>query len=234
MRHSRAIRFAAALALIAAGLPAHSADGANAKVAPPPAPAAAPAMPFNFQMPPTRPKENNVPNTIAESISAEARANFVGSVMSMNQFSLRDMIAMMVVKYPAKEGLKYDEVVDAMKLKANEINFKFVGHNPLWKDVIAVTGKTDTPRVEFFTFCDSVVAREILDLSLEFAAFLPCRVAVVEDAYKKIWLITLDWDVRWLDSSKNPNQMSASLREKAIGVREAIDQIMKAGAAGEF
>ena len=234
MRHSRAIRFAAALALIAAGLPAHSADGANAKVAPPPAPAAAPVMPFNFQMPPTRPKENNVPNTIAESISAEARANFVGSVMSMNPFSLRDMIAMMVVKYPAKEGLKYDEVVDAMKLKANEINFKFVGHNPLWKDVIAVTGKTDTPRVEFFTFCDSVVAREILDLSLEFAAFLPCRVAVVEDAYKKIWLITLDWDVRWLDSSKNPNQMSASLREKAIGVREAIDQIMKAGAAGEF
>jgi uncharacterized protein (DUF302 family) len=141
---------------------------------------------------------------------------------------------MMAVKYPAKDGLSYDDVVTAMKTKANELNFKFVGHNPLWKDIVAITGKQDTPRVEFFTFCDAMVAREILDLSIEFAIFLPCRVAVLEDANKKIWLMTLDWDVRWLDSSKNPNQMSASLREKSIVVREAIDKIMRAGANGDF
>jgi uncharacterized protein (DUF302 family) len=191
-------------------------------------------MPFNIQMPPTRPKENVAPNTVRESISAEARANFVSSLMAINPFSMQDMIAMMAVKYPAKEGLSYDDVVTAMKTKANELNFKFVGHNPLWKDIVAITGKPDTPRVEFFTFCDAMVAREILDLSIEFAVFLPCRVAVLEDAHKKIWLMTLDWDVRWLDSSKNPNQMSASLREKSIMVREAIDKIMRAGANGDF
>ncbi len=121
------------------------------------------------------------------------------------------------------------------KPKANEINFKFVGHNPLWKDIVAITGKTDTPLVEFFSFCDAVVAREILDMSLEFAAFLPCRVAVAEDGHKKIWLITLDWDMRWLDASKNPNSdFPASLRDKSIPVREAIDKIMRAGASGEF
>ena len=191
-------------------------------------------MPFNIQMPPTRPKENVAPNTVRESISAEARANFVSSLMAINPFSMQDMIAMIAVKYPAKEGLSYDDVVTAMKTKANELNFKFVGHNPLWKDIVAITGKPDTPRVEFFTFCDAMVAREILDLSIEFAVFLPCRVAVLEDAHKKIWLMTLDWDVRWLDSSKNPNQMSASLREKSIMVREAIDKIMRAGANGDF
>jgi uncharacterized protein (DUF302 family) len=191
-------------------------------------------MPFNIQMPPTRPKENVAPNTVRESISPEARANFVSSLMAMNPFSLQDMVAMMAVKYPAKDGLSYDDVVTAMKTKANELNFKFVGHNPLWKDIVAITGKQDTPRVEFFTFCDAMVAREILDLSIEFAIFLPCRVAVLEDANKKIWLMTLDWDVRWLDSSKNPNQMSASLREKSIVVREAIDKIMRAGANGDF
>ncbi|MBL8489959.1 MAG: DUF302 domain-containing protein [Rhodocyclaceae bacterium] len=197
------------------------------------APAA--AMPaFNIALPPTRPKEDIVPNTVAESISPEARANFVSSMMAVNPFSLREMIAMMVIKYPARDGLKYDDVVEAMKVKANEINFKFVGHNPLWKDVVAITGKTDTPRVEFFSFCDALVAREIMDLSLEFAAFLPCRIAVVEDAHGKIWLMTLDWDVRWLDSSKNPNRVSEALREKSIRVRESIDKIMRAGAAGDF
>ena len=169
-----------------------------------------------------------------ESISPEARANFVTSMMAINPFSMQEMIAMMAVKYPAKEGLKFDDVVEAMKSKANEINFKFVGHNPLWKDIVAITGKTDTPRVEFFSFCDAVIARDLLDLSLEFAVFLPCRVAVVEDAHKKIWLLTLDWDVRWLDTSKNPNQISDKLREGAIKIREAIDKIMRAGASGEF
>ncbi len=227
-----ALALAAALAL---GLSPLQAQERDKKASPTAQAAPAAAMPpFNIALPPTRPKEDIVPNTIAESISPEARANFVSSMMAVNPFSLREMIAMMVIKYPAKEGLRFDDVVEAMKVKANEINFKFVGHNPLWKDIVAITGQTDTPRVEFFSFCDAVVAREIMDLSLEFAAFLPCRIAVVEDAYKRIWLLTLDWDVRWLDASKNPNRISDSLREKSIRVREAIDKIMRAGAAGDF
>ncbi len=191
-------------------------------------------MPFNIQMPPTRGKETAVPNTMRESISPEARANFISSLMAMNPFSMQEMIAMMAVKYPAKEGLSFEDVITSMKTKANELNFKYVGVSQLWKDVVAISGKQDTPRVEFLSFCDAMVARELLDLSLEFAIFLPCRIAVVEDAHKKVWILTLDWDVRWLDSSKNPNQISASLREKSIMVREAIDKIMRAGANGEF
>lgn len=198
-----------------------------------PAPAAA-ALPINIQLPPTRPKEEHVPNTMRESISPEARANFISSLMAINPFSMQEMIAMMAVKYQAKEGLSFDDVVEAMKSKANELNFKFVGHNPMWKDVIAISGVKQTPRVEFFSFCDAMVARELLDISLEFAIFLPCRIAVVEDAYKKIWLVTLDWDVRWLDTSKNPNQISDKLRQGALRIREAIDKIMRAGAEGEF
>jgi len=220
--------------LLAAGLASAHAETKAPAAKPVAASAPAAIMPFNIQLPPTRPKEEVVPNTMRESISPEARANFVTSMMAMNPFSMQEMIAMMAIKYPAKEGLKFDDVVEAMKSKANEINFKFVGHNPLWKDIVAITGKTDTPRVEFFSFCDAVIARDLLDLSLEFAVFLPCRIAVVEDAYKKIWLLTLDWDVRWLDTSKNPNQISDKLREGAIKIREAIDKIMRAGASGEF
>lgn len=228
----RSIQRTLAVALLGASLIVPQALAADKAAKPTPAPQG--MMPFNIQLPPTRPKENAVPNTMRESISPEARANFVSSMMAINPFSMQEMIAMMAVKYPAKEGLSFDDVVEAMKTKANEINFKLVGVNPLWKDIVAITGKTDTPRVEFYSFCDALVARELLDLSLEFAVFLPCRVAVVEDAYKKIWVLTLDWDVRWLDTSKNPNQISDKLREGAIKIRESIDKIMRAGASGEF
>jgi uncharacterized protein (DUF302 family) len=228
----RSIQRTLAVALLGASLLAPQAQAADKAGKQAPAPQG--VMPFNIQLPPTRPKESAVPNTMRESISPEARANFVSSLMAINPFSMQEMIAMMAVKYPAKEGLSFDDVVEAMKAKANEINFKYVGVNPLWKDVIAISGKTDTPRVEFYSFCDAMVARDLLDLSLEFAVFLPCRVAVVEDAYKKIWVLTLDWDVRWLDSSKNPNQISDKLRQGAINIRESIDKIMRAGASGEF
>lgn len=226
--------------LLAVTLGAHAQDAAPAKKEK--SPSKLPSqdlrqetpLPFNIQLPPTRPAEEHIPNTVQPSISPEARANAVSSMMAVNPFSLRDMIAMMAVKYQVKDGLSYDDVVEAMKVKANELNFKYVGVNALWKDVVAITGNKDTPRVEFHSFCDAMVAREVMDYVLEFAVFLPCRIAVVEDANKKIWVMTLDWDVRWLDTNKNPNKMTDKMRENSIRIRDALDRIMRAGALGEF
>jgi len=76
--------------------------------------------------------------------------------------------------------------------------------------------------------------RMIIDFSLEFIAILPCRIAVVEDAHGQIWLVTLDWDVRWLDTSPNPNRISDDLRKRAMRVRENIEAMMEAAATGDF
>lgn len=183
---------------------------------------------------PTLPKETSTPNTFTDGVSAEAKMKAAQSMMLFNPLSLRQMMAMMVAKKRAKAGIAFDEVVESMQLMANKLNFKRVGHNPLHKDVTAITGNTDTPRVEIFSFCDAVVAREILDYSPEFVAFLPCRIAVMEDADKAIWLVTLDWDVRWLDTSLNPNKIPDSVRTAAIRIREAIEKIMEAGANGDL
>ena len=191
-------------------------------------------MPFNIQLPPTRGKETAVPNTMRESISPEARSNFISNLMAVNPFSMQEMIAMMAVKYPAKEGLSFDDVIESMKTKANELNFKYVGVNPLWKDVIAISGKTDTPRVEFYSFCDAMIARELLDLSLEFAIFLPCRIAIMEDAQKNIWILTLDWDSTWLDHAGKSMGITPELRAAAIDIRGKLDEMMRAAANGDL
>lgn len=186
-----------------------------------------------FQMP-TGPSENVPPNTMSHPISAEAKMNAFQSMMMMNPFSLRQMMNMMVAKKQAEKGVSFDEVIESMRIRANKRNFKMVGHSPLSKDIVAITGKADTPRVEIFSFCDAVVARMILDYSPEFVAFLPCRIAVLEDAKKAIWLVTLDWDVRWLDTSNHPDKISPDLRAKSIEVRDMIEDIMTAGAKGDL
>lgn len=184
---------------------------------------------------PTQTERDWKPNTVSEGVSTEAKRNFYQSMMLMSPLSMRDMISIMTDKMPVAEGVSFDDAVDSMKLRANEVNFKFVGHSPLWKDVRAITGDENTPRVEIFQFCDAVVARKILDYVPEFVVFIPCRIALIEDADGKLWVMTLDWDVNWLDYAQNPNsELDKELRADAQRIRNAMRYIMEGAATGDF
>ena len=152
----------------------------------------------------------------------------------MSPLSMRNMVSMMADKIPVEEGVSWDDAVESMKLRANEVNFKFVGSSPLWKEIEAVTGEPSA-RVEIFRFCDASVARAILDEVPEFIVFLPCRIALSEDAEGKLWVMTLDWDVAWLDYTQNTNShLPKELREDATSIRENIRYIMEGAATGDF
>lgn len=183
---------------------------------------------------PVPPLEDYTPNTVTRSvISAEAKMMAMQSMMMGNPFSLRQMIGMMVAKKKAVDGISFDEVIESMDLRANLLNMKKVGHNTPSAVIEATTGEP-TPRLEMVSYCDIPTMRTILDYVPEFSVFVPCRISVLEDANGDIWLMTLDWDVRWLDTAPNPNRISPELREAAIYVRESLESIMEAGANGDL
>ncbi len=183
---------------------------------------------------PTQSYQNWPKNLPSESVSREAKMNAFQTAMAMSPLSMRNMVSMMTDKIPVAEDVSWDDAVEAMKLRANEINFKFVGSSPLWKQIEAETEEPST-KVEIFRFCDARVARKILDEVPEFIVFLPCRIALLEDADGKLWVMTLDWDVSWLDYAQNPNtHLPKDLREDAKRVRESIAFIMKGAATGDF
>ena len=184
---------------------------------------------------PSQTRRDLPPNTVSDSVSTEAKRNFFQSMMAMSPLSLRDTLAIMAEKMPVADDISFDDAVDSMRLRANEINFKFVGHNPLWKDIVAITGDENTPRVEIFQFCDAMVGRKILDYAPEFVVFLPCRIALIEDADGKLWVMTLDWDVNWLDFAQNPNSiLDEELRADARRIRDGMRYIMEGAASGDF
>lgn len=225
---------ALALALAMAIGSSWAADGSHAAASTnkPVAKQAAYSLPDKYPVPVPEVKAFT-PNTVMDPITPEARRKFIQSSLALSPFSVRDLVNLMAYKVEAQPGLAYDDVVASMKQRANKINFKFVGVNALYKDVEAITGKP-SPRVEIFSFCDAIVARELLDYSLEFAIFLPCRIAVVEDANKKIWLIMLDWDVSWIDAAPNPNKLPDSLYQAAGKLRKGLEDIIQAGANGSL
>ncbi len=183
---------------------------------------------------PTQTLQNIPVNTVTDTISDEAKRSFYQSMMMMSPLSMRDMVGIMADKMLIDEGVTFEDAVDSIKLRANEVNFKFVGHNPLWKQVTAITGE-DSPRVEIFHFCDAIVARKILDYVPEFIVFIPCRIALLEDADGRLWVMTLDWDINWLNFAQNPNsELEKELRKDAQRIRNSMRYIMEGAVTGDF
>jgi uncharacterized protein (DUF302 family) len=153
---------------------------------------------------------------------------------NMAQMDARETVNHFAVKYKAKPGVSFDAVVDSMMLRANQINLKLVGKNLMSKDFKAVLGDDHAPRIEVFSFCDVAVGRDLLRLIPEMVVFMPCRIAVMEDADKNIWILTLDWDVTGIDMAGKLLNITPELRQGALAIRGKLDSVMRAGANGEL
>lgn len=154
------------------------------------------------------------------------------AMSSLMQMDAREAMNYFALKYKAKPGVSFDQAVESMMLRANQVNLKFVGKNQLWKEFRATLHDDAAPRVEVFSFCDIAIGRELLKVIPEIVVFLPCRIAVMEDADKNIWILTLDWDVTWLDQAGKRAGITPELRKGAMEIREKLDSVMRAGADG--
>ncbi len=150
------------------------------------------------------------------------------------RMDVKDVMNMMAIKYPAKKGLSFDDVRQSMELRANQLNFKKVGESPMWKDIRAVLGDTDAPRMEVYHYCDIAAGREILKYAPESIVYLPCRIAIMEDADKNIWVLSLDWNTSWLDSLSSKMGAPSELLKHATDIRDKMDNIMHAAANGDL
>ena len=134
-----------------------------------------------------------------------------------------------VWKRPVAAGLSAEDVEETMRFVANEHNFKNVGELPLSDQVAAMTGE-DQRFWKIYMFCNPLTAAKMIDYSDAFSAYLPCRVALVEDKTGQLWLYTLNMDMMIHGGSELPPE----LFEEANQVKDIILDIMNRGAEGEF
>jgi uncharacterized protein (DUF302 family) len=133
-----------------------------------------------------------------------------------------------VVKMPLAKGISLDDAAESMKLRANYLNMKLVAELPLSKQVEAITGKPE-PRATIYQFCDAMTARQMLNYSLDFAAYLPCRIALVQDSNGQGWLVMMD-----LNPLIKAADLPPEIKARAEQVRNNLENIMQAGANGDL
>ena len=136
-------------------------------------------------------------------------------------------IAQTVVKTPLEKGVSMDDAVESMKIRANKLNIKLVAEMPLSKQIEAMGEKSR--RMDIYQFCDAVTAKKMVEYDINFSAYLPCRIALVEDAKGQGWLVMMNLDMFIQDP-----KLGTALKGDAIKVRDTLNEIMQAGAKGEW
>lgn len=156
--------------------------------------------------------------------------SFSLNAQAEEMFKLSDQCqqdVMNMIKCKVADDVSADDAIASMKLRANLLNFKLVGHMPLSEQVAAMDGKSS--RMEIFQFCDAMIAAQMVRHSMAFAGYLPCRISLVLDDEDQAWLITLNMDKTMSDAS-----LPKELKSLGTKVRNNIYSIITAGAEGSL
>ena len=132
-----------------------------------------------------------------------------------------------VAKMGLGEGVSRDEAIVAMRNKAIELNMRLVGEQHVSKALEARGEKT--PYLAIFQFCNLSDAKAIVQDNPLYAAYMPCRVAMVEDTSGKTWLMMLNLDIL-VDNTL----VSKDIVKTVIGVNQKMLEIMVAGTTGDL
>lgn len=127
-----------------------------------------------------------------------------------------------------KPGVTAGDVEQILLQVASERNMKDVGQLPLSKELESRTGKPQK-LLKVYSFCTPTTARTMVDFSPHMAAYLPCRITLVEQA-DGLWLYTLNMDMM----VKMGRKLPPGLKEEAMAVRDTIFMMMERASKGEI
>jgi uncharacterized protein (DUF302 family) len=140
-----------------------------------------------------------------------------------------DITMASIVRVKVDKELSNEDIEEAMESVAVERSIRSVGMLPLSEMVELQTGKKQR-YLKIYQYCSPRTAMTMVDHSDAFSAYLPCRLAVIEDKQGQKWVYTLDMDFMIYGGASLPPE----LLEKAIAVKATMDAIQQAGATGDF
>ena len=134
-----------------------------------------------------------------------------------------------VWKVKVADGLTFEDVDQSIQAVAQDNNIKDVGALPLGDQVEAMTGKP-WRKLKIYLYCNPLTAAKMVEHDISYAAYLPCRVSLVEDENGDLWLTSLDMDAMIWGGETLPPELLA----EATHVREVILDILNRAAEGDF
>ncbi|MGO8954242.1 MAG: DUF302 domain-containing protein [Rhodomicrobium sp.] len=134
-----------------------------------------------------------------------------------------------VWKAKVKDGLSFEDADQSIKSLANQMNIKGVGELPLGDQVTAMQG-SPWRKLKIYLYCNPLTAAKMIDFNDAYAAYLPCRIALLQDKTGKLWIYTLNMDMMIYGGKPLPPELKA----EALNVKKIIKAVLERAAEGDF
>jgi len=140
-----------------------------------------------------------------------------------------DITMASIVRDKVDPEMSIEDIEEAMAEVVIERNIRDVGQLPLSEQVELQLDKKQR-FLKIYQFCKPTTAMTMVDHSDAFSAYLPCRIALIEDKQGQKWLYSLNMDFMIYGGAPLP----PALLELALEVKATMNAIQKAGAGIEI
>jgi uncharacterized protein (DUF302 family) len=130
----------------------------------------------------------------------------------------------MVRKVKVLKGITAEEVVESLNSIAQENNLLVVAES------FMSGGKKGGKYITIISYCNPNIAKQFIDFSMSFIAFMPCRMGIVEDDNGDLWIYTMDLGLMISGGHTLPPKMLVMAKM----IETTMYKMMDKAAAGDF
>lgn len=139
-----------------------------------------------------------------------------------------DIAATTTWQRKVEPGVTVAEIEQAFTSVAAEDNIRVVGEFFI-SDALESRSGVKEKFLKVYSYCNLTTARAMIDFSPNMAAYMPCRIAVLEKE-DGLWIYALNMDMLIKMGRKLPPE----LRTTVMQVRDTMWKMLERGARGEF
>lgn len=141
-----------------------------------------------------------------------------------------DAAASMVKVVPLKEGVTPEDAIASIKSVAEDNNMLVVSDTVMFRSGEKDYAGNPTRHVQIISLCNKQIAREFIDYSKAFGAFMPCRITLIEGKDGGYYLTTMKLDLMIAGGYPLTPEMREMAEKVATTMYKAVDK----GASGEW
>lgn len=141
----------------------------------------------------------------------------------------QDPIAAMTWEKKVKPGVSVMEVEQTLASVAAEYNLKPVGEFQVSQERQTPAGGPDERFIKIYSYCTPSMAKQFIHSSPHMAAFMPCRIALVENE-DGLWLYSMNLDLLLQSAHRLPPELQSS----ADKIRSLMKTMLERASEGDF
>jgi len=160
----------------------------------------------------------------SQAADLDPKAMALYMAMADNVLATGDSAKAMIRRVKVSRDVDVEDVVESLNSIATERNLLVVANS------LMSGGSKGGKYIRIISYCNPYIAKQFINHSMAYSAFMPCRVAIVEDDNGDLWLYTMDLGLMIAGGHTLPPK----LLEQAKYIESTMYEMMDKASVGDF